>query len=132
MLLAARRLYDKTGLKALIQSCPDTKLLCAQRFVRMFAYSGSTLLLVAHLSNLGNSDTRVGLFMTLTLVGDIVISMVLTLFADRLGRRMTLLLGSLLMVASGLVFAMDENFWVLVAASALGVISPRSVSVPHS
>ena len=65
--------------------------------------------------------------MTLTLLGDVVISLVLTVIADGIGRRKMLGLGSLLMTASGIVFATCSNYWVLVAASVLGVISPRWV-----
>ena len=91
----------------------------------MFAYGGSTLLLAAHLSNLNNTDTQIGFFMFLTLAGDIVISFFLTLFADRIGRKMILLAGSSMMVGSGLVFAMSQDFTILVIASVFGVISPR-------
>ena len=77
------------------------------------------------LSYLGNSDEKIGLFMTLTLLGDVVSSLVLIIIADGIGRRRMLGLGSLLMTASGIVFARCSNYSVLVAASALGVISPR-------
>lgn len=109
------------------QSTRDVKFLCAQRFVRLFAYGGSTLILAAYLSALGVTEDRIGLFMTLTLVGDVGISFVLTLFADAMGRKAVLALGSVLMVGSGLVFALSGNFWVLLAAAILGVISPRYV-----
>jgi predicted MFS family arabinose efflux permease len=112
------------GLVSLYNSPLDTKLLCSQRFVRLFAYGGSTLILASFLSSLGISDDRIGLFMTLTLVGDVVISFFLTLFADRLGRKAVLLLGSALMCGSGVVFALSGNYWVLLLAAVLGVISP--------
>jgi predicted MFS family arabinose efflux permease len=112
------------GLISLYNSPTDTKLLCSQRFVRLFAYGGSTLILASYLSSLGISDDRIGLFMTLTLVGDVVISFFLTLFADRLGRKAVLLLGSALMCGSGVVFALSGNYWVLLLAAVLGVISP--------
>lgn len=115
------------GLVSLYNSPLDTKLLCSQRFVRLFAYGGSTLILASYLSSLGISDDRIGLFMTLTLVGDVVISFFLTLFADRLGRKAVLLLGSALMCGSGVVFALFGNYWVLLAAAVLGVISPGYV-----
>lgn len=63
--------------------------------------------------------------MTLTLIGDTLISFVLTLFADALGRKSILAVGSGLMMGSGIVFAICENYWVLLAAAVLGVISPR-------
>lgn len=115
------------GLTTIWQSSRDVKLLCAQRFVRLFAYGGSTLILASYLSALGITDDRIGLFMTLTLVGDVIISFFLTLFADAMGRRAVLTLGSALMAASGVVFAISGNFWTLLAAAIFGVISPRCV-----
>ncbi|KAL3262169.1 hypothetical protein ABHI18_003038 [Aspergillus niger] len=118
------RILAELGLTSVWQSPRDVKLLCAQRFVRLFAYGGSTLILAAYLSALGISDERIGLFMTLTLVGDVAISFLLTLFADAMGRRAVLALGSALMVGSGILFASVGNYWVLLAAAVFGVISP--------
>ena len=122
------RLGNELGLFSILQSSRDTKILCAQRFVRLFAYGASTLILAIYLSSLDISDSRIGLFMTLTLLGDVAISFILTLFADGLGRRRTLAAGAGLMMASGVVFALVGDYWILVAASILGVISPRSAT----
>ena len=119
------KLGEELGVYSILRSSRDTKLLCLQRFTRLFAYGTSTLILALYLSSLGSSDARIGLFMTLTLLGDVVISFVLTLVADGLGRRRILALGAALMSASGLVFAVSGNYWILVAASIFGVISPR-------
>lgn len=118
---------DELGLVTMWQSSRDVKFLCAQRFVRLFAYGGSTLILASYLSAIGISDDRIGLFMTLTLVGDVVISFFLTLFADAMGRKAVLSLGSILMAASGVIFAIFGNYWILLAAAVFGVISPRYV-----
>jgi predicted MFS family arabinose efflux permease len=126
----AVKVLEELGLVSLYSSTVDVKLLCTQRFVRLFAYGGSTLILVAYLSALGISKQKIGLFMTLTLVGDTVISLVLTLFADGLGRKAILCLGALLMTMSGVVFALSGNYWVLLAAAIVGVISPRFVLSP--
>jgi predicted MFS family arabinose efflux permease len=119
------KVLEELGLVSLYSSTIDTKLLCIQRFVRLFAYGASTLILVAYLSALGISETRIGLFMTLTLVGDVCISFLLTLFADALGRKAILALGAALMVVAGTMFALFGNYWVLLAAAIVGVISPR-------
>ncbi|OBT89437.1 hypothetical protein VE02_02023 [Pseudogymnoascus sp. 03VT05] len=118
------RVIEELGLLSIHRSPIDTKLLCLQRFVRLFAYGGSTLVLALHLSALGISDVRIGLFMTLTLAGDVLISFWLTLVADSLGRKAILALGAVLMTVSGIVFALSGNYWVLLAAAILGVISP--------
>lgn len=115
------------GLVSFWRTPLDSKLLCAQRFVRLFAYGGSTLILAAYLSALGISDDRIGLFMTLTLAGDVVISFFLTLFADTMGRKAVLALGSALMCISGVIFGLFDDYWVLLAAAVFGVISPRYV-----
>lgn len=117
-------LANESGLYSILGSTRDTKILCLQRFVRLFAYGASTLILALYLSSLHVSDAKIGLFMSMTLWGDVVVSFILTLFADGLGRRRTLMLGAALMTASGIVFAFSSNYWILVAASILGVISP--------
>ena len=118
-------LAAELGLFSFVQSSRDTKLLCLQRFIRLFAYGASTLILALHLSSLGISEARIGLFMTLTLLGDVGISLLLTMTADGLGRRRILVAGAAFMSASGVAFAVAGNYWVLVGASVLGVISPR-------
>lgn len=65
----------------------------------------------------------IGVFMTLTLLGDVFLGTFLTLIADRVGRRRVMLGGSLLMIMSGAVFALSENFFILLLAAILGVIS---------
>ncbi|KAJ5902868.1 Major facilitator superfamily domain general substrate transporter [Penicillium taxi] len=119
-----KNVLHEIGLVAMWKSTRDVKFLCAQRFVRLFAYGGSTLILVSYLSALGIPDDKIGFFMTLTLIGDVVISFFLTLFADAMGRKAVLCLGSILMAGSGVIFATFSNYWVLLGAAVLGVISP--------
>ncbi|KAH8131157.1 hypothetical protein ACSS6W_000531 [Trichoderma asperelloides] len=118
------RVLSELGLVSLFHSPLDVKLLCLQRFVRLFAYGGSTLVLVPYLQALGISKTNIGLFMTLTLVGDVCISFVLTIVADGLGRKAILSMGALMVVGSGVTFALCQNYWILLAAAIFGVISP--------
>lgn len=87
------------------------------------------MILALFLQDIGISEQNVGLFMTLTLVGDVVISLFLTTFADGLGRKNILSLGSVLMILSGVMFALCEQYWVLLLAAIVGVISPRLVSL---
>ena len=126
------RIAKELGLHALYHSSYDTKILCVQRFVRLFAFGGSTLILALYLSEVGISDARIGLFMSLTLFGDVFISFTLTLVADGLGRRRVLALGALLMSVSGVIFGLTGNFWLLLAAAIIGVISPRYASCVYS
>ena len=120
-------MLEELGCIALYNSALDTKILCVQRFIRLFAYGGSSLILASYLSALEISRSQIGLFMTLTLAEDVVISLFLTLIVDPLGRKTILALGALLLTMSGIVFALSGNYWVLLVAAIFGIISPRYV-----
>ncbi|KAK1751105.1 major facilitator superfamily domain-containing protein [Echria macrotheca] len=122
-LWSPRRLAHESGLASVYQTGPDAWLIILSRSCRMLSYGASALILALFFAELGFPDARIGLFMTLTLAGDVLLSLVLTQIADRVGRRRTLLFGSLLMVISGVVFALCENYWVLLGAAVVGVIS---------
>lgn len=102
----------------------DGELLFATRFLRLFSYGFLAVVLVLYLEQLGLSNIQQGLVLTLTLVGDMVISLWLTTRADRIGRRKMLIVGALLMVFAGVVFAFTNNLVLLVVAGTIGVISP--------
>lgn len=103
----------------------DIYLILLSRFLRMFAYGGAALVLGIFLwAGLGYRGTTIGTFLTFTLLGDAAISYMLTLNADKIGRRRVLMIGSVLMVVAGGVFAVSRNYYVLLFAAILGVISP--------
>jgi MFS family permease len=115
--------YHEFGIKSLYDTGRDAWLIILTRCTRMFAYGTNSLILALFFSALEFSDFRIGLFMTLTLLCDLFLSILLTLVADRIGRRKILFAGSFLMVLSGIAFALFENFWVLLFAAVVGVIS---------
>jgi MFS family permease len=102
----------------------DVYIIIMARYVRLFAYGAVALILALYFQELGFSDEQIGLFMTLTLLGDVFISLLLTLVADYVGRRTILLFGAGAMAASGAVFATTSNYIALLLAAILGVISP--------
>jgi MFS family permease len=107
----------------------DAWLLFATRFTRLFAYGSLSVVLVFYLIGLGLNESQTGLLLTLTLIGDTVISLYLTTRADRIGRRRMLIIGAFLMAAAGLVFALTKSFLLLVIAGTIGVISPSGNEV---
>jgi MFS family permease len=107
----------------------DRRLLLVTHSVRLFAYGALSVVLVFYLSALGLTTAQIGLLLTLTLVGDTVVSLILTTRADRVGRRRILITGAALMAAAGLIFALTRNFWVLLITGTLGVISPSANEV---
>ena len=114
---------------ALQRLTPDAWLLFATRFIRLFAYGSLSVVLVFYLIGLGLSESQTGLLLTLTLVGDTVVSLYLTTRADRIGRRRMLIVGAALMAAAGLAFASTSNLWLLTLAGTIGVISPSGNEV---
>src|SRR5512135_1338387 len=102
----------------------DIPLLFATRLTRLFAYGFLSVALVLYLSQLNFSDPEIGLLLTLTLVGDVPVTLWITTTADRIGRRRMLVLGAGLMVLAGLVFALTRNFVLLLVTAIIGVISP--------
>jgi MFS family permease len=107
----------------------DAWILIATRLIRLFAYGSLSVVLVFYLVGVGLSDRDVGMLFTMTLLGDTVISLVLTTQADRIGRRRTLLAGAALMISAGIVFASAGTFWWLLLAGTIGVISPSGNEV---
>ena len=107
----------------------DAWLLFLTRFTRLFAYGLISVVLVFYLVGIGLTESQTGLLLTLTLIGDTAISLYLTTRADRVGRRHMLIIGALLMAAAGLVFALTRNFFWLVVAGTIGVISPSGNEV---
>ncbi len=107
----------------------DGIVLFLTRFLRLFAYGALSVVLVFYLVSLGLSEAQVGLLLTLTLAGDIAISLLLTTRADRMGRRRTLIVGAILMAAAGIAFASTHNLLFLIVAGTIGVISPSGNEV---
>jgi MFS family permease len=107
----------------------DGWLLFVTRFARLFAYGSLSVILVFYLIGLGLTEAQAGLVLTLTLAGDVIVSLYLTTRADRIGRRRMLIAGSLLMAAAGLAFACTSNLLFLVIAGTIGVISPSGNEV---
>ncbi len=108
---------------------PDGRLLFSTRIARLFAYGFLSVVLVLYLAEAGLTETQIGLLLTLTLVGDTVISLWITTTADRIGRRRMLIVGAGLMLFAGLLFAVTRNVALLIAAATIGVISPSGNEV---
>jgi MFS family permease len=108
---------------------PDGSLLFITRIARMFGYGFLSVVLVLYLEKVGLKQVQIGLLLTLTLIGDTIISLWITTNADRIGRRRMLILGAILMVFAGILFAMTRNFVFLLIAATIGVLSPSGYEV---
>ncbi len=108
---------------------PDGYLLFGTRLARLFAYGFLSVVLVLYLIQVGLNETQIGLLLTLTLVGDTAISLWITTNADRIGRKRMLIAGAGLMIFAGILFALTGNFFLLLLAATIGVISPSGNEV---
>ena len=125
-----RRPSIDTGLVASLRGLDrDGRLLFATRVLRMFGYGFLAVVLVLYLDALGLDALTIGTILTLTLVGDTLISLWLTTQADRIGRRRVLVAGAVLMVVAGVVFAATSWVPLLILAATIGVISPTGNEV---
>jgi MFS family permease len=102
----------------------DIILLFTTRSIRLFAYGLLSVVLALYLAQIGLAEREIGLLLSLTLAGDVAISLWITSIADRFGRRRMLVLGSLLMIFAGALFLSTRLFWLLALSAIVGIISP--------
>ena len=108
---------------------PDGNFLFITRIARMFGYGFLSVVLALYLEQAGLKQVQIGLLLTLTLIGDTMISLWITTNADRVGRRTMLIAGAFLMVFAGVLFSTTRSFVLLLIAATIGVISPSGYEV---
>ncbi|MGD9661037.1 MAG: MFS transporter [Porticoccaceae bacterium] len=102
----------------------DIILLFTTRTIRLFAYGFISVVLALYLAATGLSASGVGAILTATLAGDILVSLWVTMVADRFGRKNMLLFGAALMILAGVVFLLtNDPVWITLAAI-IGIVSP--------
>lgn len=111
-------------MKSIFRSSKDIQVLFATRIIRLFSYGFLSIILAIYLSAILFSKAQIGLMFSLTLAGDVLVTLFLTTRADRFGRRRTLLIGAVLMLTAGVVFLFTRNFVLMIATAIIGVISP--------
>src|SRR3989449_6193113 len=100
----------------------DVELILVMRGLRSLAYGFLAVILGVVLAGEGFSPVAIGVLITVSLVGDMVGTYVIGLFADSWGRRRTLALLSLLMAATGVVFGLVTSYPVLLLAAFFGTL----------
>lgn len=107
----------------------DGRWLFVSRMVRMFAYGFLSVVLVLFLRERSLDERQVGLLLTGTLIGDVVLSLWITMVADRVGRRRMLRIGAGLMIFAGVMLALTDSIILMVIAAVIGTISPTGNEV---
>src|SRR3989454_4787176 len=91
----------------------DGRLLFATCAVRSFAYGFLSVMLGLYLDSIGLDKVAIGWIFTAALAGGAVMTVALTAFADRFGRRALLIVGAGLMgLAGGPFAATHKTGWV--------------------
>ncbi len=107
----------------------DAALLSMSRGVRLFAFGFLSVVLPLYLDASGLSARTIGVVLTCALVGDAVLSLVITTTADRMGRKRMLLAGAVLMALGAAAFAVTSNAVWLAVIAAIGVFSASGSEV---
>jgi MFS family permease len=103
---------------------PDASLILAARGVRAFTDGYVALLVPYYLTLLGYSALQVGAIATATLLGSGILTLLAGLFAYRFRLHTLLATACLLMLATGLGFAVITDFWPLLMIAAIGALNP--------
>src|SRR5215211_3584896 len=111
------------------EATPDAGVLLKARGVRSFGDGFVSVLLPLHLTTLGFNGVQIGAVATATLLGSAALTLLVGLVAYRLGRQLLLLRASLLMIATGLGFAVVHDFWPLLVVACVGTLNPSSGDV---
>jgi predicted MFS family arabinose efflux permease len=111
------------------EATPDGGVLLRTRAIRGFGDGFVSVLLPLQLTRLGFSDLKIGALTTATLVGSAVLTLLVGFVAHRLRRRQLLLRASLLMIATGVGFALLHDFWPLMVVAFVGTLNPSSGDV---
>jgi MFS family permease len=107
----------------------DATTLLQTRALRALGDGVISVVLAGYLSGIGLSETRIGFVVTATLLGSAGLTMFVGLRANVFPRRHLLRLMSLLMVATGLGFALFTSFWPLLIVALIGTLNPSAGDV---
>ncbi|MGI0062768.1 MAG: MFS transporter, partial [Nitrosotalea sp.] len=101
----------------------DGKLLLGARIVRTFSYGFLSVILAIYLHLIGFNDILIGLVLTATLVNSVFFNLFSSAYADKIGRRKTLIIYAALMIISSIIFFVTDNYVALVIAALIGTIN---------
>jgi MFS family permease len=101
----------------------DRRLVLAAAFLRALATGMVGVLIGLFLARRGFDAAEIGLVVAAGLAGGAIAALAVTLFADRVGRRRTLVLVSVLGAAGGLGVVSGNELGVIVAAACVGMVN---------
>jgi MFS family permease len=108
----------------------DTRILFVARGLRAFGDGFVSVLLPVYLVELGFDSFAIGSITTAMLFGSALVVLGVGMgVAHRLPKRTLLMAASVLMIASGIGFALQADFWPLLAVAFVGTLNPSAGDV---
>lgn len=107
----------------------DSRVLLTTRGVRAFVDGIAYVLLPSFLLNLGFSGLQIGAVVTASLLGSAVLTLLVGTNAYRFHPQRLLMLASLLMVSTGILFGITSQFVLLLIIAAVGTMNPSAGDV---
>lgn len=107
----------------------DAALLLETRAIRALGDGIVSVILAAYLTEVGLNDVRIGVVVTITLLGSAALTLTVGLRAHAYSRRQLLRLVSMLMIATGIGFATFTSFWPLALVGLVGTLNPSGGDV---
>lgn len=101
----------------------DGKLIILSRGVCTFARSAIAVLLAIYLDKLGFSLVQIGAFLTAGVAGSAAFAFLVSLIAEKVGRRRLLVIFTLMSAASGLAMVFINDFFPLMFIAFVGSIA---------
>jgi MFS family permease len=110
-------------------AAPEARLLLAARGLRAIGDGFVSLLLPVYLLALGHDAFETGVIATATLAGSALLTLLVGLYAHRASGRALLMGAAVLMMLTGIAFAVLKDFWPLLLVAFVGTLNPSSGDV---
>ncbi len=107
----------------------DAAVLLHTRALRALGDGTISVILAAYLTTIGLSDVRIGIVVSMTLLGSAALTLVVGLRGHAYPRRRLLSIVAVLMVATGVGFATFTSFWPLAVIGLIGTLNPSGGDV---
>lgn len=101
----------------------DVLLIFIVKSLRNFSYGALSVPIILYLELINLSHEQIGVLMTLSLIGNLVLCLVFASHADKLGRKNVMLICSIMKFIAGGIFSFSRNIYLLIFGGIIGTIS---------
>lgn len=102
---------------------PNVRVIFIVKSLRNFSYGALSVPIILFLELIGLTHEEIGVLMTISLIGNLIICFSLSSHADTIGRKKVMILCSIMKFIAGVIFAFSSNLYYLIFAGIIGTIS---------